>query len=109
MIRLERSSELTLGEQVAAALRRAIGSGKIPSSNRLPSTRTLARQLGISRNTVLEAYEILCAENWIEARTGSGTRVATRIPTADFLRASQYPNHRVPLNDPDGTPIYIRY
>ena len=60
------------------ALRDAIRSGRLGSGARLPSSRALAVDLGIARNTVAEAYAQLVAEGWLTARQGSGTRVADR-------------------------------
>ena len=59
-----------------AALRDAVRTGRLAASTRLPSSRDLAADLGISRNTVADAYSQLVAEGWLEARTGSGTWVA---------------------------------
>jgi GntR family transcriptional regulator / MocR family aminotransferase len=61
-----------------AALREAIRSGRLGAGVRLPSSRALAIDLGIARNTVAEAYAQLVAEGWLTARQGSGTRVAER-------------------------------
>lgn len=69
--------------KVAAIYRRladAIIEGTLPSRARLPSTRELARDLGISRNTVAAAYDRLLAEGLIEARVGAGTFVAAVEP-----------------------------
>ncbi|MFI5861557.1 MocR-like pyridoxine biosynthesis transcription factor PdxR [Streptomyces sp. NPDC051546] len=60
------------------ALREAARSGRLAPGTRLPSSRTLAADLGIARNTVAEAYAELVAEGWLTARRGSGTRVAER-------------------------------
>ncbi len=57
-------------------LREAIRSGRLPRGMRLPSTRGLARDLGISRGTVLQAYEQLVAEGWLQGRRGSSTIVS---------------------------------
>jgi GntR family transcriptional regulator/MocR family aminotransferase len=65
-----------LYEQLARALKAAILDGRFTAGGPLPATRTLARTLGLSRNTVLGAYELLCAEQLAIARGGSGTRVA---------------------------------
>ena len=58
------------------AMRRAILSQQLVPGARLPSTRELARDLSLSRNTVLSTFEALLAEGYIVARTGSGTFVA---------------------------------
>ena len=59
------------------ALRGAIRSGRLRPGTRLPSSRALAADLGIARNTVAEVYSQLVAEGWLTARTGSGTLVAS--------------------------------
>lgn len=60
------------------ALREAVRSGRLTPGTRLPSSRALAADLGIARNTVADAYAELVAEGWLTARQGSGTRVAQR-------------------------------
>ncbi|MFC9613170.1 PLP-dependent aminotransferase family protein [Streptomyces sp. NPDC056938] len=60
------------------ALRDAVRGGRLAPGVRLPSSRTLAADLGIARNTVADAYADLVAEGWLTARQGSGTRVAER-------------------------------
>ncbi|WP_030233426.1 MULTISPECIES: PLP-dependent aminotransferase family protein [unclassified Streptomyces] len=66
------------------ALREAVRSGRLAPGTRLPSSRALAADLGIARNTVADAYGDLVAEGWLTARQGSGTRVAGRtvVPPA---------------------------
>ncbi|TCC42908.1 PLP-dependent aminotransferase family protein [Kribbella capetownensis] len=63
------------------ALHASIRSGRLPAGTRLPSSRTLAKDLGIARNTVADAYGQLVAEGWLTARQGSGTVVANRATT----------------------------
>jgi GntR family transcriptional regulator / MocR family aminotransferase len=60
-----------------AALREAVQTGRLVPGIRLPSSRTLAADLGVARNTVAEAYAQLVAEGWLTAAQGSGTRVAS--------------------------------
>ncbi|MBX7547340.1 PLP-dependent aminotransferase family protein [Streptomyces sp. NPDC004232] len=71
------------------ALRDAVRTGRLAPGTRLPSSRTLATDLGIARNTVAEAYADLVAEGWLTARQGSGTRVAERaaVTPADPARS----------------------
>lgn len=68
--------------QVAAALRAAIHERRLRPGDRAPSTRALARALGVSRNIVLLAYADLAAEGYFEGRSGSGTYVASTPPPA---------------------------
>ncbi|UGT43371.1 PLP-dependent aminotransferase family protein [Nocardia yamanashiensis] len=63
------------------ALREAIRAGRLAAGSRLPSTRTLAAELGLSRGTVTAAYDQLIAEGHLTARQGSGTRVAASVTT----------------------------
>jgi GntR family transcriptional regulator/MocR family aminotransferase len=76
-----------------AALREAIRGGRLPAGSRLPSTRALALDLGLARGTVVEAYAQLVAEGYLEARHGSGTRVAdvAGAPSGARRRASPAP------------------
>lgn len=68
-----------LFSQVYAGLRGAILAGVLPAGGRLPSTRDLADQLGVSRTVVLLAYDQLLAEGFAEGRRGSGTYVAPSL------------------------------
>lgn len=68
-----------LYQQIHAAYRAAILDGRLRAGQRVPSTRALARELGISRLPVLNAFEQLLHEGYIEGRTGSGTYIASSI------------------------------
>jgi len=61
-VALDRRSPISLHRQLYAALRDGIVQGRIGPGTRLPSTRSLARQLGVGRNTVITAFEQLLAE-----------------------------------------------
>src|SRR6266568_2264607 len=61
-----------------SSLRDAVRAGRLGPGIRLPSSRDLAADLGIARNTVADAYGQLVAEGWFSAKTGSGTWVAER-------------------------------
>jgi GntR family transcriptional regulator/MocR family aminotransferase len=63
-------------------LREAVRSGRLAPGLRLPSSRSLAADLGVARNTVVDVYGQLIAEGWLVARQGSVTRVARRVPDA---------------------------
>ncbi|WP_088178942.1 GntR family transcriptional regulator [Dechloromonas denitrificans] len=73
----------TLQRWLYAELRASILSGRIKAGQRLPSTRELARQQGISRGSVLSVYEQLAAEGYLAGTAGSGTTVACALPAAD--------------------------
>src|ERR1700712_3730874 len=61
-----------------AALRESVRTGRLAPGTRLPSSRSLATDLGVARNSVADAYAELIAEGWLTAKQGSGTRVAKR-------------------------------
>ncbi len=65
-----------LRRQLAGELREAIRAGRLRTGVRLPASRALAAQLGVSRGVVTDAYEQLTAEGWLAARRGAGTVVA---------------------------------
>jgi GntR family transcriptional regulator/MocR family aminotransferase len=76
LVRLDRAAGQPLRAQLEASLRRAIRDGQLHAGERLPSSRELARALGISRGMVQECYGQLLAEGYLTSRTGSATRVA---------------------------------
>src|SRR5437867_6282904 len=73
-------SGATLQRQVYEGLRAAILAGRLRPGRRLPSSRSLAKDLAVSRNTVAAAFGQLVAEGYAEARVGAGTLVARAIP-----------------------------
>jgi GntR family transcriptional regulator / MocR family aminotransferase len=82
LILLDRTRHESLTDQLVEQIRQAIARGRIARGARLPSSRNLADQLAISRNTVVRAYESLILEGHVEARPASGIFVAeqTQIP-----------------------------
>ena len=76
LLTLDRADGGLLRGQLERALRAAVRAGRLPAGCRLPSTRALAADLGVSRGLVVEAYGQLVGEGYLEARSGSGTRVA---------------------------------
>ena len=89
VIALDRRTPTPLYRQLCEAYRQAIVERRLPAGQRLPSTRTLADALGISRIPVLNAFEQLIAEGYFESRRGSGTFVARGLgPTAGTVRRS---------------------
>ena len=75
-VRLDRASGIPLARQLAARVRGLVVAGTLPVGQRLPSTRALAGDLGVSRGVTEQAYDQLTAEGWLEGRHGSGTYVA---------------------------------
>ena len=81
----------SLRNELYRHLRARILSGQLTPGSRLPSSRALATQMGVSRNTVLAAYEQLWAEGYLEGRLGSGTYVTRSLPDELLSAAVQPP------------------
>lgn len=79
-IALDNHSTLPLHRQLYEELRCLILSGKLPPGGRIPSTRGLAKSLGISRATVTQSYEQLLSEGYLQTVRGSGTFVCDQLP-----------------------------
>lgn len=77
---LDRSDAVPLHHQLYDQLRRLILDGRLAAGARLPSTRTLARELAISRNTVTSAFDQLFAEGYLVGRVGAGSFVSEELP-----------------------------
>jgi len=85
---LRREGGEAMHRQLYATFRSAILDGGFAPGARLPSTRALADDLGVSRTTVLQAFERLVSEGYATARSGAGTRVATSLNTKAHRRSS---------------------
>ncbi len=93
-------SALPRYKQLYEALRQQILEGSLPPGIRLPSSRCLAEQLNLSRNTILAAIDQLCAEGYAVAKTASGIYVLPTLPANWDIRsdAKSYPRRHLPLS-----------
>jgi GntR family transcriptional regulator / MocR family aminotransferase len=80
MIAVDRKAAKALHTQIYDAYRTAIVTGSLRPRQRIPSTRVLATELGVSRFPVLNAYAQLLAEGYFESRVGAGTVVSSLLP-----------------------------
>ena len=86
-MRIRLDGEGALFEQLARALKKEILTGRFARGSLLPATRTLATAMGVSRNTAIAAYELLCAEQLTVAHPGTGTRVSdVKAPIATVTK-----------------------
>ncbi|HXR31859.1 MAG TPA: PLP-dependent aminotransferase family protein [Solirubrobacterales bacterium] len=96
LIELDRGDGVPLHEQLERSIREQIRAGHLAADSRLPSTRSLATELGISRGVVSEAYGQLAAEGYLRASQGAPTRVARTVrapastPTPSLLPSFTY-------------------
>jgi GntR family transcriptional regulator/MocR family aminotransferase len=80
LVVVDADSAMAMHRQVYEGLRSAIVEGRIAAGARLPSTRALAAELSVARNTVTAAFEQLRAEGYVAGRSGGGTRVRDVLP-----------------------------
>src|SRR5215467_9062171 len=76
LVKMERGSAQSLRSQLESGIREAIRTGRLAGGERLPSSRELARELGVSRGLVQECYAQLLSEGYLTSQAGSATRVA---------------------------------
>jgi GntR family transcriptional regulator/MocR family aminotransferase len=93
LVAVDRGVKGSLRGQIEQELRHAVRSGRLRAGTPLPSTRVLARQLGVARGVVVEAYAQLAAEGYLRTRQGAPTRVA---PVASQPPASRRRPHVAP-------------
>lgn len=106
-VHLDRADTRPLSVQLADQVRAAVAEGVLRRGERLPSGRSLAVQLGVSRTVVNEAFQQLYAEGWVEGRHGSGTFVAGGTETLPRVRPRERPAEPVaappsPVTDREG-------
>ena len=103
LVELDRAATEPLHRQLANGLRDAIRTGRLAPATRLPSTRVLAADLGVSRRLVVDAYSQLAAEGFLLSRHGSGTRVA-KVDAASAPRDVGEPPQQFDIDFAPGSP-----
>ena len=84
-LKVDAQQKMTLQSQIVEQIRGMILDGRLRSGDFLPTTRALSEQVGISRNTTMQAYERLMAEGYIQTRPYVGTFVSAEIPENAFF------------------------
>jgi GntR family transcriptional regulator/MocR family aminotransferase len=113
-VELDRFSDLPLYHQLTAQIAAAV-TREGRAGDALPSTRLLARMLGISRNTVVTAYETLVADGLVEGKVCSAMVIADRraapigFDPQRVMRDAMYPGRTIGFADPDGALFYLVY
>ena len=109
-IYLDRNEKRSLQSQLADHMKSVIQSGRIPSGQKLPSTRTLAEELQIARNTVVAAYDSLHGEGYLQVRERSGYVVgsATQAFRSRPLHSSRGTNRKVKALQHPAAPVPFR-
>jgi len=92
LLSVSKDASGTLGSQIEGQLRDRIRDGALRAGTALPSTRDLARQLGISRRVVVDAYGQLTAEGYLNVRQGARPRVAAPAVGASPAPAEAAPS-----------------
>jgi GntR family transcriptional regulator / MocR family aminotransferase len=83
LVELDREGEMPLHEQIERSIREGIRDGRLEAGARLPSSRVLAAELGVSRGVVTEAYGQLAAEGYLLTRQGAPVQVARSVRTSE--------------------------
>ena len=117
LLALDRARPEPLRVQLEGELRDAIRSGRLAAGERLPSSRAMAAELGISRGLVIECYSQLQAEGFLTSRTGSATRVAagalapaaTTSPSPPPAPAGPAPSPRLAVDFCPGVPDLMSF
>lgn len=109
LVRLDRTAKEPLGGQLQRELRDAIRAGRLVADERLPSSRALAAELGVSRGLVVDTYAQLEAEGYLVTRVGSGTRVATDVAEGPAPRPVLAPATRLEVDFAYGEPDTARF
>ncbi|WKD57674.1 HTH-type transcriptional regulatory protein GabR [Corynebacterium capitovis DSM 44611] len=104
MFTVDRSLPTSLPNQIATGMRALFGSGKLAAGDRVPSTRELARQLGVSRGSVVAAYDQLVAEGFLLSAQGAPTVVHPCLPR----RAAVAPHSPAPARPSQQRTISLR-
>lgn len=104
LVRLQEETDPLLHKRLYNAVRRSILDGSLAPHSRLPPSRDLAGELGVSRNTILTTYEQLQAEGYVVSRRGSGTFVAKTGPDISLSTG----NIAVNSSDLTATPFLSR-
>lgn len=91
---IDRASDVSLTAQLVGQIRQAVLAGRLKPNTKLPSTRALSLELGLSRTTVLAAFDQLIAEGYLEGRQGSGTHVTAELPETS-LTVDQPPHYAI--------------
>lgn len=104
LVELDRDATDPLHRQLADGLRAAIRRGRLSPGTRLPSSRVLAADLGVSRRLVVDAYSQLVAEGFLLGRHGSGTVVATVDTVEAPARGDDGPTARYDIDFLPGSP-----
>ena len=106
---LVRDRRETLQRQIFAQIRDAILAGRLPPGTELPPSRVLASEYGVSRNTVLQAYQWLTAEGYVETERSARTIVSENLPeeclSVERLRS---PDGRKARPNRQKTPVVFR-
>ncbi|MGG6265419.1 PLP-dependent aminotransferase family protein [Leptolyngbya sp. AN03gr2] len=107
-LNVDHDSKIPLHQQVYTELRGAILCGRLLPGERVPSTRSLSRSLGISRTTVTQSYEQLLSEGYLETHHGSGTFICRQLPD-ELLHTEKIATHSEATSPPIRLSRYAHY
>ena len=95
-LRIDRGADRKISIQLYMGLKEILLSGGVAPGDRLPASRTLAKEIGVSRTTVIDALERLTADGLLEARVGDGTYVSRALAGRRVVRPAAPPTAAPP-------------
>ncbi|ABR50795.1 putative transcriptional regulator, GntR family [Alkaliphilus metalliredigens QYMF] len=107
-ITINKKSDMSIIQQMYSQIRDMILSGKLKEENKLPSTRALAQELNVSRNVVIEAYDQLMSEGYIQSHEGSGTYITEGLQIDTIKESPSTPKQTLSKNQEPSIKINFR-
>ncbi|MGE4612662.1 MAG: PLP-dependent aminotransferase family protein [Paracoccaceae bacterium] len=108
-LKIDKSAAASLQTQVVSEISTSITCGRLPAGTRLPGSRTLSSQLGVSRNTILLAFSTLEAEGFVKSREGSGTFVSDATPEPAPFGELAPAQVTMPTSSDVGPPVFCDF
>jgi len=106
---IDPSASISLQNQLIGEISTSITTGRLAPGTRLPGTRALSEQLGVSRNTVLLAFEALAAEGFVEPREGAGTFVSETSPEPTPFEPKSVTPKQKPVGYETNQPLFCDF
>jgi len=107
-INIDSNSQISLQDQLYKQIQQLILGGQLLPGASLPATRELCRQLEVSRNTVILAYERLIAEGYLETKPASGTFVSTDLPEESMLLEARHLDYQRSITNLRRSPVVFQ-
>ncbi len=106
-LKIDRQTGVPIYRQIYERFRDAVHSGSLQAGDQIPSSRSLASELGVARGTVEEAYSLLSAEGYLMRNGKRGSKISTHLPALPTLRKSRASENIAEANDQQLSPASL--